>query len=996
MLKKSVENAPLGEERLRYRLFRILWGPVKQAFLYVFHQTYPQTTDVYEFASHHPDLFTKGELLSLQHERKINCFSLPLLFSVIKSSCNPPLAHPTASVWKEITDSNSVDLGTTDVALEKLLVILLMKYEEAADMNNPMNEEDFVEKVTVIQHCLKYLIEGVGKFDVSGRCGEFGEKTMNSVTDIEQREVFPVDEITDDIKIELRMSYHYEESRDIDPFLLRLIRVPPVTQEVKKKRHTRPPDVKVAVADILKTFPSNDCKGTQRICLIIGEPGCGRSTLSSALARSWSKRDEQVKGIDKYDAVVTVSGLSLSCRQNNFMPNVLPVCTSVYGENEVRERLLGLRVLLIVDDAEELSEICNEELEAFVHKSDRMDVLMLTSRAHFIHLEKTWMSHICDKLEVCGLNREQIVHSGEHIIGHKKPSCYKTFRHFLRSNISRLELVLKHPVSLLEVCEAWMDSEEIFKDVTTCTDLLWTITKWKFDKVLQSALEIVDNAKLKDWLLIAGLTALESIKDDNRFEKSYMKQLDFETSKMFRSVSSWSVMSVIFKKRYIHRGRHCSDLSIAHKLQQEFLAAWYVVHKVIEGKPLRALLEGVRCPYYMALFMVGFLLRIPDYKWISMLHERRVINAVVNHAEGSNEDLYLNLDLVSEVKGLSRLVEFIVDFSEYPDEWNLHAGDVQLIPIQTLLFHVAPTRIFLNVEKVKPYSELEELLSFLCRVDIFIWLDSSCQFDYGNKNKMDKIAKSFSSPSTKTRVDLIKGCLSSNVLEEIVSQTAFSYLVFLKLRVVDLKNLLSVLKAPKSLPSLLWLEIKFDFNVLDQDVCTLPKTVAPLLDVHLQGLDDSSVSKVANLLGSIHDCYSGIHLDNTTLTPEGVFVLLKQLQKRKVYLHCPAEYREKFRRWYYPQLTNFDKSVELTDELARRLLGFDDRMYYSNHCVNSSCFALALDSWNLSSYLEEETSIMHFTYKTDNMTCIKGLKGSVDVVVNGECQVRKTQTAQGS
>ncbi|XP_066946239.1 uncharacterized protein [Macrobrachium rosenbergii] len=196
----------MGDETLRLRLYKILWGPVKQAFLYVFHQTYAQTTSVYEFAFHHPDLFTKGELLSLEFERKVNCYGIPLLFSIIRSSCNPPLAPSTAGVWEEPACSS--DLETADVALEKLIVMLAMIYEEAADLNKPLGEEEYNKKVTSIKHCLQYLIEGAGKFDVSGRWGEYLEKILNVLTEIDQREVFPVEEIADDIKTELKMSYH--------------------------------------------------------------------------------------------------------------------------------------------------------------------------------------------------------------------------------------------------------------------------------------------------------------------------------------------------------------------------------------------------------------------------------------------------------------------------------------------------------------------------------------------------------------------------------------------------------------------------------------------------------------------------------------------------------------------------------------------------------------------------------------------------------------------
>lgn len=75
------------------------------------------------------------------------------------------------------------------------------------------------------------------------------------------------------------------------------------------------------------------------------------------------------------------------------------------------------------------------------------------------------------------------------------------------------------------------------------------------------------------------------------------------------------------------------------------------------------------------------------------------------------------------------------------------------------------------------------------------------------------------------------------------------------------------------------MEVKIDFAILEEDFKDLPQSTITLMDVHLQGLKDKNVAKLAHLMGCMHVCYSGIHLDNTTMTPEGLFVLQKQLQK---------------------------------------------------------------------------------------------------------------------
>ena len=235
-----------------------------------------------------------------------------------------------------------------------------------------------------------------------------------------------------------------------------------------------------------------------------------------------------------------------------------------------------------------------------------------------------------------------------------------------------------------------------------------------------------------------------------------------------------------------------------------------------------------------------------------------------------------------------------------------------------------------------------------------------------------------------TKIDLIAGCLSKEMLHEVATHYVTKHLVYLKLRIQDMKTLALALVVEKYLPNLLWLELKIDFPILKEDPKQLTKTNVSMMDIYVQGISDKHISKLVTALAAMHTRYTGIHVEDTALTPEGVFTLLKQLKKKNIGLYSTQEDRERFRRWYYPQLYTLDKDIVLTDEMALELLGFDDRKYYSNHFVGSSCFALALDAWNLMSYLEEEEQIVYFTYRTDNLSFIKNFSGSVTVHKNDE------------
>ncbi|KAG7153452.1 putative NACHT domain-containing protein 3 [Homarus americanus] len=928
---------------LKFQIFRLLNGPVHQAFVYLFHQTYTQDTDVYSCAVKCglTEFFTETELSALRHEKRPTRHSLPLLFTILKTCCHPSLAPPDSPIWNDARHIPTDQLSN-EAPVENLLVTFLKTYEEFCT-NAPLSQERFDEKISEITRWLEWLIEGAGRHDITGRWREDLQRIMAGFQDVlsGERRKSSSAEITD-------------------------------------------PGQNIGVATLVTGLAADDESSHGTVCLVRGEAGCGRSCLATLLASSWTQKDERVSLIGSYQATIVVSGTAFVSNEEDFVCVILPLCSTTHGADKVRTWLREVHVLLVIDDAEELSTERTQEVKDLVTGSQSLSAVMLALPSCYDSLRRDWADLAPVRLHLNGYNREEIVTLAEEYVGRRAstadPKCLKKY---LTKNLCRLSQVLKYPDSLVQACECYMERPDAYDDITTSTDMLWTLTLWRINKAVGSP-EGTIGTKALQWLMMAGRKSLEAFRKNKRLEGDIMLELETETSNMFPESVGRTLVSSVFKQRHYY-GACGRGFSSVHAVQQEFLAAWYAVHKIVEFKKWRQLVGDSQCAYRLALFIGGLLSKMKRWsRNLSELDERRAIGSVLNHGEESSENLTFNLDLVAEVKGAPQVVEYIVEMSEYPDEWNVSAADVQLIPLEALLMNVAPTRIFLNVEELKPYSELSKVIGFLCRVDIFVWLDSSSQYRYGNDGKMDRIVKAFFTEHVMAKVDLLAGCVSLKVMREFPSKAAFSHLVYIKMRVLDKKCLSTLLDINKYLQKLLWLEAKIDFPILDEEINDLPCSTVPLMDVHLQGIEDSSVAKLVNLLGTLHTSYTGIHLENTTFTPEGLFVLLKQLQKRDIRLYSEPESRERFRRWYYPQLSACDPSVKLTDEMAKEMLGYDDRIYYSNHVVTSSCFALALDAWNLMSYLEEQQDIVHFTYKTENLSFLKKLDGSVTIEAHNE------------
>ncbi|KAK8720289.1 hypothetical protein OTU49_013455 [Cherax quadricarinatus] len=968
---------------LKFRIYKILNGPVQQAFVYVFHQTYTQDTDVYTSAVKCgiTGYFTETELAALQREKRPTRHSLPLLFKILKTCCNPALAVPTSTVWNNSHDRH--EDPSSKGAVENLLLTFMKTYENVCTVSTPFSQDQFDGTISDITTWLEWLIEGAGKFDVTGRWRECLERVMVLIHDIllgEHKESSSA-EIAEDVRVELHMRHRQYRKPELDPMCLWVTEAMDIPKRRSRKTPVLGPGKSVGIQDLLVKLIGKEAKPATGVCFIRAEPGCGRTSLAALLASSWTQMDERICRIGEYEAVIVVSGAAVSMSQEDLVCVVLPLCALTHGADKVRLWLSDARVVLVVDDAEELSDERTQEIKDLIMHCRFLTAIILSVPSFYDQLRHNWTDVPTVNLHLNGYNREEIVALAEWLLCQKTARADpKRFKMFLTKNICRLAHVLKYPNTLLQTCRAYAEKPDIYDEVTTATDLLWTLTLRRINEALADSPQVVTEKQALQWLTTAGEKALEAFRDGRRLEGDYMKHLESETLGNLSSAVCWNLMSGVFKQRCF-LGTESQGYTSLHKVQEEFLAAWYADHKILEYNKMVSLIGESYCAYQLALFMGGLILRLRRDSGgaLQELDERRLISAVLNHTDDSSEYLNFNMDLVAEVKAVPRLVEYIVDMSEYPDEWNVSAADAQLIPIEALLMNVAPTRIFLNVEEPKVYSELNRVIGFLCRVDIFLWLDSMCQFQYGASHKMDRIIKAFFGDHVVTKIDLLAGCVSVKILRELVSEPAFGHLVYIKMRVLDKISLSTLLVINKYLPKLLWLEVKIDFLILEEDINNLPCSTVPLMDVHLCRTGASCIPKLANLLGTMHTCYAGIHLQDTSLTPEDLFVLLKQLQKRSIRLYSHPESRDKFRRWYYPQLSSCNQSVELTDELAQELLGFDDRIYYSNHFVGSSCFAVAIDAWNLMSYLEEQDDIIQFTYQTENLRFTKRLDGTVNI-----------------
>ncbi|CAL4113106.1 unnamed protein product [Meganyctiphanes norvegica] len=967
-----------SSDLLRFRLYKVFHGPVQDAIIYLFNQTYTQHTDVYTHICNQEMLnyFTLTEMASLERDRNIRNHNLLTQYKIVRTCCSPALVSPNSSEWTNPSKNST--------SVESMLCWLVKTYEEIASTQFTLTDEIFTYRVSIISKVLENIVQYGGKFDKSGRWREDLLRIMTQLQGILQGKptTGTLQEIQADVIAELNMSYQQCRPSDIDPTLLCIEKQLNIT---KKSEDSSSETLQlVLVEDLLNSAwhvegqnQSQQC----HICHIIGEPSSGRTNLATLLARSWKIKNDRVKGIRKYQAVIFVSGIAIMANKNQCLySTVFPLSCQTHGVEMVKKWVVKDQILMIIDDAEDLDIQQLEEIISLTKASPAMDLFLMTDTS-INDVPDLLRDIIHTTLQIRGYRPESIIAAAEYFMYHRKQddnSCNK-LKTFLEQNMCRLFQLLKLPVMLELVFETWLENPDLFKDITTCTELFWSFSWWKTQRAIMNGTND-PNSKIFELLFAIGEVSLKCLNENIRLFGQYITSLECKMENLFLPSITHRIMLSIFKERYHHgldpNYRQLSTICLQH---QEWLASWYMVRQVARGKPLFKLAPRISNKKQLVIFMAGHMLFMKkESREFIEPEQSKVMKAIVLHDSCSSENLVFAMSVTAELRGNEELVTMLVGEMQFPDEFKLNISEIQQVPLEALLRQVAPTRIVLNVDYFKPYSELSKALSYIARVGLYLWLDSPKMFQFGSKDTLDRVLKPFiKSKTVLVNIDMICGNVSTRLIRELISITAFRNLVYLQLVVKTENDLSTVLLVPKYMKKMVWLEVKIDFDVLKNELTSMTKCDVPLLDVYIQNVTDDQITHLADLLSWMHNSYSGIHLEKTSLSPEGVFYLLQELKKRQVCLNAGLEARWKFRRWYYPQLSDTDANLVLSDEVSIGYLGFDDRSFYSNHCIESYKFVIALDAWNLTSYLEETESIVHFTYDTKNLTFVKKVDGSV-------------------
>ena len=734
----------------------------------------------------------------------------------------------------------------------------------------------------------------------------------------------------------------------------------------------------------------------RRICIIGGDHGIGKSTLAAFYIISWYFRQEILKNFNLVTLISLKENEVVDCK--NFTQLIFPWSSELLGKNCLEDTVDLLqndfKMLVLFDDIDTLDDLAMKKLLKLLQNAPNSCYFIGFSS--FSAICKNFSSDLdCQQvafLQLRGLKDEKILELSQTwtCSENQERIC---LRAKLKENMTRFGRLLKYPLLLREICDLWLDCPGYLKETHTVSDLVWELLVWKVKRNLKINLRQKGSGRKKffQWLLSCGEASLSCLKLNKGLDSLCVQDLNLELKDLFSDKELESFLNSIFRSRICHSRYSCLDHPSSTNLPfLQYCSSWFIMDQLLTAnKSLSKLIPvsetGDILP--VILFCAGHLERLQED--MSIQEQRRLIKCLVHYREGSSYDDFSFLQqFVAELKCIKRFVEIVIDESEYDEEWTLDMTSIQQRSLEVLLTHVSPTRLIFVSDKpgIKNY-ELDSVMNYVRKVNISVWLDSIWQFNFGNRENLDKLLKPFLDERVIPRLDLISGSLSPNLMKELPTSKATTHLRFLRLQVTDEKQLMTALKLPPKLPNLLWLELKIDGNFALQNTDRKwPKANVQLFDVHLKGLGDFCVSEIVDFLSVINDRYTGIHLEDTSLTPESVFALLKELRKRGIYLQAKTASIAKFRCWYYPSLSNFDPEsiMKFSDTDIEKLIGHDDRSFYTDHCVRSNRFVRTLDAWNLRNFLQTERTILQFVYEASNIIFKKQINGEVEVSFKGD------------
>ncbi|XP_064101262.1 uncharacterized protein LOC135211946 [Macrobrachium nipponense] len=355
----------------------------------------------------------------------------------------------------------------------------------------------------------------------------------------------------------------------------------------------------------LLSFGSRSHSGSEKIKLIEGPAGSGKSTLTRKMIGDWVSGDTSMESLSSFDLV-----LYMECRNttntsfHQLLVSLMPKTAQRFREKSMVTCALALRLLIIVDGLDEMNKSSRQLFKEILHLKERHEIsLFCTMRPEKIEdcYKMITSGEETTHLKITGIpatRREEFAskyHEELRKLG-KSQQETRGLITYLKTSQRHLQDHLRLPLNLVLLTILWSIAPEKVNCVTTATELYYEIHKLTVDKLLlrlksreeTQHLSVHDlQCKVESFVVTLCKQALIGLKNDEIMLSDdsifLLKNVctrvglhDEETLGAFLVHKiMWTSTGLLFKINYPHKGI------------QEFLSALFILLKLKDkGVPL--------------------------------------------------------------------------------------------------------------------------------------------------------------------------------------------------------------------------------------------------------------------------------------------------------------------------------------------------------------------------------------------------------------------------
>ncbi|KAG7163828.1 putative NACHT domain-containing protein 1 [Homarus americanus] len=330
--------------------------------------------------------------------------------------------------------------------------------------------------------------------------------------------------------------------------------------------------------------------------LLLGQAGCGKTSLCHYILRDWYRQDEKLAGLKRFDLVflVEIRTVKSKCLEDYLTQQRIKETCKEFEACDIIPVLKELDVLFIIDGFDEANKTSKKLVDDIFKEFGNQRILLTTRNEYHHDAILVSRKHFVDYLvvDICGFDDVRFEEFTEKVfkaVTGNENECQNMVGEFMK-HVKECEVpreYLRLPLTLALLIYLWNDNHDILNSVTSATSLYSELFRLCQKKLEERLCPIKPKSReVKELLLYLGEQAWFLLKSEyicinNEIVTKIKKKCQNEDVDEIQFMSAFLVCEYdedADTNEYLY--------NFLHKTQMEYLAAGYLVNLVKKGKSL--------------------------------------------------------------------------------------------------------------------------------------------------------------------------------------------------------------------------------------------------------------------------------------------------------------------------------------------------------------------------------------------------------------------------